>query len=229
VCGRFIQSSRAEKYAEIFNAGLPENGGRTPPRFNVAPSQPVLIARELSPGRRELAWARWGLIPSWSKGPDSRFSMINARVETIHQKPAYRGPLRYRRCLVPTEGFYEWKAEGRRKQPWCIRQADGGIFALAGLWDLWLGPDGEELESCTIIVTAADARVAPIHDRMPVILPPERWAEWLDSAQQQAAAAVSLLLPSEPPALTVYPVSRRVNQPANEGPDLAAPVEETSS
>jgi putative SOS response-associated peptidase YedK len=223
MCGRFIQSSRADDYAGVFAADLVTDPERVPPRFNVAPSQPVLIARERSRGRRELAWVRWGLIPSWSKGPDSRFSMINARVETIHQKPAYRGPLRYRRCLIPTEGFYEWKAAGRLKQPYCIRQTDGGIFALAGLWDLWLGPGGEEIESCTIIVTAANATVAPVHERMPVILPRQRWAEWLDPAQQQSAAAVALLEPFDPPVLTAYPVSRRVNSPSNDGPELAAP------
>lgn len=224
MCGRFIQSSRAATYAEIFHAPAFPDAGEVPPRFNVAPSQPVLIVRETVRARREVAWVRWGLIPSWSKGPDKRFSMINARAETVQQKPAYRGPLRYRRCLVPTEGFYEWKAEGQVKQPYCIRRRDQGILALAGLWDLWLGPDGGELESCTIIVTAANAAVAPVHERMPVILPPERWAEWLDPVRQDASAAAALLVPPDPAGLSVYPVSRRVNRPSNEGPELAEPA-----
>lgn len=225
MCGRFIQSSRAETYARVFDAASSVGSDRVPPRFNVAPSQPVLIVREPTLDRRELVWVCWGLVPSWSKGPDSRFSMINARAETVQQKPAYRGPLRYRRCLIPTEGFYEWKADGRAKQPYCIRRHDHGVFALAGLWDLWLGPNGEELESCTIIVTEANTVVAPVHDRMPVILPPERWAEWLDPMQQKAAAATLLLAPCDPGMLTAYPVSVRVNRPSNEGPELAEPAD----
>jgi putative SOS response-associated peptidase YedK len=226
MCGRFIQSSRAETYAEIFHADLSVDPDRIPPRFNVAPSQPVLVVREPASDHRELAWVRWGLIPSWSKGPDSRFSMINARAETVHEKPAYRGPLRYRRCLIPTEGFYEWKAEGKLKQPYCIRRTDHAVFALAGLWDLWLGPGGEELDSCTVIVTEANATVAPIHERMPVILPPDKWSAWLDPTRQQAAPAAALLTPCDPAVLAVpYRVSRRINRPSNEGPALADPLD----
>lgn len=227
MCGRFIQSSRADRYARLFGTRpTPEPAAGLPPRYNVAPSQPVLIARETVPGRRELALVRWGLVPSWSKGIDSRYSMINARAETVHEKPAYRGPFRYRRCLVPAEGFYEWKADGRKKVPYCLFREDGEILAMAGLWDLWMGPNGEEMESCTIIVTAANGPAASVHERMPVILPPDRWGQWLDPIQQLAGPARTVLDAGNTPALSLHRVSTRVNSPANDGPDLAQAIDE---
>ena len=153
--------------------------------------------------------------------------MINARAETVHEKPAYRGPFRYRRCLIPAEGFYEWKTEGRKKAPYCLFRQDGQILAMAGLWDLWMGPNGEEMESCTIIVTEAGGAAASVHDRMPVILTPDRWDQWLDPTQQLAGPAKSLLDSGNPPALSLHRVSTRVNSPANDGPDLVEAIDES--
>lgn len=230
MCGRFIQSARAGDYARIFGATTDPGTDALPPRFNVAPSQPVLIVRETDPGRRTIAAVRWGLVPSWSRGPDARYSMINARAETVHRKPAYRGPFRYRRCLIPAEGFYEWRQSGSAKQPYCIRPEDSEApLAFAGLWDLWTGPQGEELESCTIIVRAAEGPVAHVHDRMPVVLDEKAWDLWLDPSVQRAEAVLPVLDMRDARGLSVYAVSRRVNSPVNEGPDLMAPEDESGA
>ncbi len=195
-----------------------------PPRYNLAPSQPIGVARAAPNGKRDLTYLRWGLVPSWSKGADARFSMINARAETVEQKPAYRGPFRYRRCLIPTEGFYEWRPEQGGKQPYLIRMRSGKPFALAGLWDHWQDPNGSELETCSILVTDANPLIAPIHDRMPVILPPEVRDRWLDPHQQDTRALRSLLIAYDPSSLEVYPVSRAVNNTRNDDPSLIEPV-----
>jgi putative SOS response-associated peptidase YedK len=156
--------------------------------------------------------------------------MINARAETVHRKPAYRGPFRYRRCLIPAEGFYEWRQRGSAKQPYCIRPGDSEApLAFAGLWDLWTGPQGEELESCTIIVRAAEGPVATVHDRMPVVLDEEARDLWLDPSVQRPEAVLPVLDMRDHRELSVYPVSRRVNNPAHEGPDLMAPEDESGA
>jgi putative SOS response-associated peptidase YedK len=196
-------------------------------RYNVAPSQGILVARIAPGGGRELARLRWGLVPSWSKGPDSRFSMINARAETVIRKPAYRAPFRYRRCLIPTEGFYEWKPEKKYKQPYYIRLRSREPFALAGLWDHWQDAEGNEIESCTIIVTEANALVRTVHDRMPVILPPKRWDAWLDPRNQETADLASHLVPYDAEAMEAVAVSRAVGNPKNEGRSLIEPIAES--
>ncbi len=218
MCGRLIQHSPSSAYLDLF--GIEAALGEIPPRYNLAPSLPILVARIASNGKRELTYLRWGLVPSWSKGPDARFSMINARAETLDQKPAYRGPFRYRRCLIPTEGFYEWRPERGGKQPYLIRMRSGRPFALAGLWDQWQDPNGSALETCSIIVTDANPLVAPIHDRMPVILPPEIWDSWLDPHQQDTRALRSLLVPCDPSSMETYPVSRAVNNTRNDDSSL---------
>jgi putative SOS response-associated peptidase YedK len=222
MCGRIIQHSPPSAYADLF--GIEECLGETPPRYNLAPSQPMLVARTAPGGKPELTYLRWGLVPSWSKGPDSRFSLINARVETVAEKPAYRGPFRYRRCLIPTEGFYEWKPAQGGKQPYLIRMRSGAPFALAGLWDHWQDPNGSELETCTIIVTEANSVITPIHDRMPVILPPEVWDTWLDPHQQDSRALRSLLVACDPEPMEAFPVSWAVNNTRNDEPSLIEPV-----
>jgi putative SOS response-associated peptidase YedK len=270
MCGRIIQHSPSSAYAELF--GIEEHLGETPPRYNLAPSQPILVARTAPGGKPELTYLRWGLVPSWSKGParprrgagvpledgtaggraksldgrsphrgsdpsgtaagsplrlsglDTRFSLINARAETLDQKPAYRGPFRYRRCLIPTEGFYEWKPAQGGKQPYLIRMRSGAPFALAGLWDHWQDPNGSELETCTIIVTQANALIAPIHDRMPVVLPPEVWDIWLDPHQQDIRALRSILVPCASEPMEAFPVSRAVNNTRNDEPSLIEPL-----
>ena len=167
-------------------------------------------------------------MPSWSKGPDSRYSMINARAETVASKPAYRGPFRQRRCLVPANGFYEWKKTADGKQPYFIALSTGETFAFAGLWDHWSGPEGEEITSFTIIVTAANDCVRPIHDRMPVILGADDYESWLGERGAPSRTKLAIMLRPYPTELMrAYPVSRDVNSPANDSAALLEGVIES--
>lgn len=193
------------------------------PRYNVAPSQPVGAIRTAEDGSREWVTLRWGLIPAWAAEPRTVYSTINARAETVAEKPTYRQAFRRRRCLIPADGFYEWRKLGARKQPYCIAPADGEPVAFAGLWERW-ERDGQTLESCTIVVTQANALVAPIHDRMPVILDPAAEARWLDPHVTDPAALCPLLVPCPPERLRLWPVGTAVNRPGTEGPDLITPV-----
>jgi putative SOS response-associated peptidase YedK len=205
------------------------------PSFNVAPTRPVLAVRAGKHGGRELTALRWGLIPSWSKGPDNRFSMINARAETVASKPAYRSAFRRRRCLIPAEGFYEWRtvggapAPGRRpeaKQPYFIHRRDGEPILLAGLWECWRPDVGGPVQSCTIVVTDASQSIAAIHDRMPVVLAPDAVEAWLDPGNEDIEALQALLRPAPGADWALDPVSRRVNSPGNDGPELLRPISE---
>ncbi|MCB1788461.1 MAG: SOS response-associated peptidase [Gammaproteobacteria bacterium] len=223
MCGRYFLHSTADKLTALF--------GEMPmpllqPRYNIAPTQPVPIVRENAAGRREMVLVRWGLIPGWSKGPDTRFSMINARVETVAEKPAYRSALRYRRCLIPADGFYEWRAQDGAKQPYVLRPRDTRPLAFAGLWEHWQDDGGSELESCTILVRAADRQVGTIHDRMPVIIAPQAFGLWLDSKSQKPQPIETLLAAQQPPELDIYPVGRAVNNPRNDAPALLDPIPE---
>lgn len=223
MCGRFVQYSHPEVYARHFDAPLACEGPA--PRYNLAPTQPVLAVRQTQGTEREIVALRWGLMPPWSRGSDNRYSMINARAETVDSKPAYRNALRYRRCIIPSEGFYEWKAAERGKTPYLIRRKDGAPFGMAGLWERWRRPDGGAIESCTLIVTDANNLVRRLHDRMPVILAPEDYGPWLDPKTTDANRLRSLLRPAEPTAWELHQVSRKVNSPRNEGPDLLeAPI-----
>ena len=220
MCGRFIQSTRADQLAKRFNLlAMPD----LTPRYNIAPSQPVLALRMTEPGQREAMSLRWGLIPAWSSEPRTAYSTINARAETVAEKPTYRQAFRQRRCLIPADGFYEWRKEGSRKQPYCIAPTDGQLLTFAGLWEHW-EREGQLVESCTILVTAANALIAPIHDRMPVILAPEDEARWLDPALTDPAVLKPLLRPCHPARLRVWPVSTAVNAPGHDGPELMAPL-----
>jgi len=193
------------------------------PRYNVAPGQAVLAALDRN-GRTTLAWLRWGLIPFWAKEASIGNRLINARSETAAQKPAFRRPFRQRRCLLPADGFYEWRTEGRRKTPFRIRLRSGELFSLAGLWDVWQPPDGgEPLHTCTILTTAANEVVRPIHDRMPVIIPPDGYRLWLDPRSEPDALA-ELLKPYPAEPMEAYPVSTAVNSPRNDDPRLIEPV-----
>ena len=187
------------------------------PRYNIAPSQDVLAVRETGTGR-EMVTLRWGLLPSWAKDGKSTYRMINARAETVADKPAYRAAFRRRRCLLPADGFYEWQAQADGKQPWHIRMKDSNVFAFAGLWEHWEGDD-QVIESCTIIVTGANEVVRPIHDRMPVIINRSDYDQWLDPEVQQAEKLAPLLRPFASEQMTVYPVSKRVNSPARDDVD----------
>jgi putative SOS response-associated peptidase YedK len=220
MCGRFVQHSHPEVYASAFEL---DSLSAAAPRYNLAPTQQVLVVRKADE-RRELVPLRWGLIPSWSKGPESGYSMINARAETVDTKPAYRTAFKHRRCLVPTEGFYEWKKKGRTKTPFLIRRKDGEPFGMAGLWERWHGKDDETIESCTIIVTEANALVRDLHDRMPVIVAPEDYAAWLDPQNTDAEGLRKMLPPADSAPWTLVEVSRKVNSPKNDSPDLIEPV-----
>ena len=226
MCGRFIQCSDPQDYADYFGLELePESMGPSRPRYNLAPSQGVLAVRLGPDGRRHLGHLRWGLVPAWSQGPDHRYTMINARAETVADRPAYRAALKERRCLIPAEGFYEWQAQPGGKQPYLIRRGGGQIFAMAGLWEHWAGTaEAAPISSCTIIVTAANAAIARVHDRMPVVLDPDRQAQWLDPAKRDSAALLALLQPDPSADWTLTPVSRRVNNARTDDPGLIEPA-----
>lgn len=223
MCGRYFLDAEAEELEALFG---PMPMPRLAARYNIAPTQPIPIVREAANGGREMVLVRWGLVPGWSKGPDSRYSMINARAETVAEKPAYRNAFRYRRCLVPANGFYEWRAGPTGKQPMALRPADGGVLALAGLWEHWQDAGGNELESCTIVVRPADDQVRAVHDRMPLIVSPDAFGVWLDRRAQNPAAIGTLIAAQQPPRLTIYPVSRQVNRPTNDSPALVEPVDD---
>lgn len=223
MCGRYSLSCSAEHLAAHF--GLLEAPVHQA-RYNIAPTQPVLIIRADAENQRRLAeHVAWGLIPRWADDPQIGSRMINARSETAAEKPAFRGSMRYRRCLVPADGFYEWKAVADGKQPLRIRRADGRLFAFAGLFEHWTGPNGEQIDSCTILTTSPNALIKPIHDRMPVILEPADYAPWLDRDNQDRREVEPLLKPYAAGDLDMVAVSRRVNSPANDEPSLIEPVD----
>jgi putative SOS response-associated peptidase YedK len=214
MCGRFSQISPPRRYAELFDT---TSDFSLKARFNVAPSSDILACR-LSPGGiKELVLLHWGLVPSWSKGLDKRYSMINARAETVASKPAYRAPFCHHRCLIPADGFYEWHAENS-KQPYYIHRKDNVPLAFAGLWDHWDDGEDDHIESCSIIVCEANNLMSPIHERMPVILKPDVFDSWLKNNDTDYLQ--SLLIPYKEDDLEMYPVSRAVNSPKNDRPDL---------
>ena len=221
MCGRFTLFEPDKILAREFGiSGIPSLS----PRYNIAPSQPVAAVRTAPAGTgRELALLRWGLIPSWSKDPSIGNRLINARAETVHEKPSFRNAFRKHRCLIPASGFYEWQRQERGKQPFYIRMRNGHPFAFAGLWDRWEGPDGT-LETCTILTTTANAALAPIHDRMPVILPPGEYARWLDPSLKDTDSLAPLLVPFPPVEMLAFPVSTRVNAPSSDDEGCIAPL-----
>jgi putative SOS response-associated peptidase YedK len=231
MCGRYAFYTPFEAVVRLF-AVDEVHAEDTGPRYNIAPSQDVPIVRS-SPYHgeeaarepmRELALARWGLVPFWASDPKIGNRMINARGETVADKPAFRAAFRKRRCLVPADGFFEWQRSAAGKQPWFIRAADGEPLAFAGLWELWDAKGTEPpLASCTIITTRANEMMKPLHDRMPVVLAPSAREAWLDPASSPAALQ-GLLEPAAEAALEAWPVSLRVNSPANEDASLVEPL-----
>ncbi|HEX8199940.1 MAG TPA: SOS response-associated peptidase, partial [Isosphaeraceae bacterium] len=212
MCGRYTLRAPNREVAAAFD--LPEVP-EIPARYNIAPTQPVPAVRTTPDGiGRELVSLRWGLIPSWADDPAIGNRMINARAETVASKPAYRRPFRTRRCLIVGDGFYEWRQHDGRKQPYYIRRKDDRPFAFAGLWDQW-GRDAEVVRSCTIITTEANELMAPIHDRMPVIVPPAAYGLWLDPAVLDPGPLREVLRPYPPGELEAFPVSTFVNRPAH--------------
>ena len=196
MCGRYNIITDAQALVDYFDV---LNEIDFSPRYNIAPSQDVPVVRQQDAGR-ELALLHWGLIPFWAKDEKLKYSMINARADTVHEKPAYREAFKKRRCLIPASGFYEWRKEKGRKQPYNIRLKDTDIFAFAGLWEHWEGPEGEVIDSCSIIVTEANKLIEPIHDRMPVILSTKGYDTWLDPDNHNTNTLRDLLTPYPPGA-----------------------------
>ena len=196
------------------------------PRYKIAPTQSVPVIRQ-TPNFRELTMMRWGLIPSWATDPSIGFKTINARSETITTTVSFRDPIRTQRCLIPADGFYEWSRNGRSKhrtkQPFCFEVGDGEMFTFAGLWDRWINPSGEEVETCTIITTTPNSHLADIHDRKPVILPSGAYSSWLNPAMRDSRTALGWLVPYAG-AMRRYPVSTRINQVQNDDADCAKPL-----
>ena len=207
MCGRFALKNPQALKAAFDLDEIPD----IKPRYNIAPTQDIAIIR-FSPAGRKLSMAHWGLIPSWAKESGKSYSTINARAETVDTKPTFRAPFKHYRCLIPADGFYEWHEEGGIKQPHHIGRKDGALFAMAGLWDVWRGPEGEVL-SCTIIVTDANPFMKKLHDRMPVILDPKDYEQWLDPDNKDTAKLKQLLVPETGDGLTEWPVSHALNNP----------------
>lgn len=246
MCGRYASTRAAEDLVEEFDVAetvFDEPLGRS---WNVAPTDEVYVvlerpAKEDRPQRRQLRRLRWGLVPSWAKDPSIGSRMINARMETVATKPAFRRAFAARRCLVPADGYYEWypstdPVTGKeRKQPFYIRPADGGVLAMAGLYEIWRDPTRDEDDpdrfrwTCTVITTTAEDRLGMIHDRMPLMVERDRWREWLDPGHAADDAAdggglLDLLVPAAPGRLEAYPVSPAVGNVRNNGPELVEPL-----
>lgn len=219
MCGRYVITSSPEALRALFAYGQEPD---FPPRYNIAPTQPIPVVR-LVDGERRFALVRWGLIPSWVKDPRTFSLLINARGESVNEKPAFRTAMRRRRCLVPADGFYEWKADGARKRPHYVRARTGPV-AFAGLWEVWSGPNGEEMETACIVTTAANRTLASLHDRMPAVIAPEAFDLWLDCDKVDAEIASALITPAPEQVFEAYEVSTAVNRTANDAPALIAPL-----
>ena len=218
MCGRYALHSSPEVVALQF--GL-EHPPEFAPRYNIAPTSVVPVVRIGDSGARGATPVRWGLVPHWAKDASIGARMNNARAETASVKPSFRDAYRRRRCLIPANGFYEWKPEGGIKQPFYIRPAVGALFGFAGLWERWIGPDGA-LETCAILTTDANRTMQPIHERMPVILAPRDYARWLE--HRPANDVADLLAPCDPAAIVAVRVSRAVSNARNESPELITPL-----
>lgn len=221
MCGRYTLTVDAALLAELFEL---EPLTELAPRYNIAPTQTVPIVRRGGGGDREWARVRWGLIPSWAKDATIGNRLINARAETAADKPSFRSAFRHRRCLIPADGFFEWAKVDGGKQPHHIRFADRRPFAFAGLWESWSPPDGDRVESCTILTTGPNELVAGLHDRMPVILPSERHADWIGGGPLGPDAAEAMLVPHPADDMEAVPVSTYVNSPRNDDPRCLEPV-----
>src|SRR4030088_973438 len=200
MCGRYLITSAPEAFRRLF--GYPEQPN-FPPRYNVAPTQPVPIVRVVEDAR-QFALVRWGLIPPWVKDPRQFSLLINARGESANDKPAFRNAMRRRRCLFPADGFYEWKTADGRRRPYAVRPRDGNPVAFAGVWETWIGPNGEEMETAAIVTKPADRELTHLHDRMPVIVPPDAFDFWLDSSKVDATTATVLFDPGPDGLLDAY-------------------------
>ena len=231
MCGRYSLIGDIRELELRFDFAA--QGLEHPARYNVAPTQSVLAVIDGGDGGdgegRRAALMRWGLIPSWTRSAPASRPLINARAETVAERPSFRTALRQRRCLIPADGFYEWQREGGRRRPMRIVLKSGEPFAFAGLWETWRNPQGETVRSCAIITTQANGLVQPIHDRMPVILPRELESFWLDQAVADPALLAEALAPFPAEGMAAYEVSALVNKPANDGPEVTAPLGKEAS
>jgi putative SOS response-associated peptidase YedK len=222
MCGRYVAASPPSTWASYFDVDETaiDPADPPPPSWNVAPTDPVPAVAVGRDGQRRLGLFRWGLVPPWAQ-PSVAARMINARAETVLTKPAFKRAFARHRCLLPADGFYEWqRVEGAAKRPWYIHRADGAPMAFAGLWEVWRSPAGEPMRTCSIITTTANPLMAPVHDRMPVILEASDWRDWLAPDNTDLAALQGLLVPADERTLTRHGVSTLVNSVRNNGPDL---------
>jgi putative SOS response-associated peptidase YedK len=222
MCGRYVITSAPEAIRALFRYWEQPD---FPPRYNVAPTQPVPIVR-LASGVRSFALVRWGFVPAWVKDPRNFTLLVNARGESVGERAAFKNAMARRRCLFPADGFYEWKAGGEKSRPYFVRprRSGGGPIAFAGLWEAWMGPNGEEVETACIVTTAANRTLAPIHDRMPVVIAPEAFDLWLNCANVDATTAAALIAPASEDLFEAYEISTAVNRAANDSPELMAPL-----
>ena len=222
MCGRYRLSRRKQLVEEYFDASGDDDWS---PRYNIAPTQPVPVIRQHpKEPNRLLSLARWGLIPSWAKDMSGAAGMINARSETAATKSAFRESMKFRRCLVPADGFYEWLRTGKTKQPFCFEVNDGELFAFAGFWDRWRDPNGQWIKSCSILTTPPNVVTAAVHDRMPAILRKDDYDLWLDPEMTNISTLSDLLKPFDARSMRSYAVNSRVNQVQNDDPECSAPV-----
>jgi putative SOS response-associated peptidase YedK len=220
MCGRYAITTAPEAMRRLFRYFEQPN---FPPRYNVAPTQPIPVVR-LHEGKRQFALVRWGLLPAWVKDPKNFTLLINARGESVNDKPAFRNAMKYRRCLIPADGFFEWKVEGRNKRPYFVYRSDRAPFAFAGLWENWMGPNGEEVESAAIVTTDASPSTRHIHHRMPVMLEPEQFDMWLDTRNVDTQMASALIGPLQDDKVAAHEISPRVNRVANDQPEVLEPL-----
>jgi len=244
MCGRYASSRKPEDLIEEFEVTQPRIPAPLEPDYNVAPTKEVYAVMERppsedksAPAERQLRVLRWGLVPSWAKDPSIGSRMINARMETVAEKPSYRRAFSSRRCLLPADGYFEWypteektKAGKPKKQPFFIRPKGGGVLAMAGLYEIWRDPTRDDDDpdrfrwTCTVLTTDAEDSLGHIHDRMPLMVSPDRWARWLDPSVSGKDELLSLLVPAAPGQLEAYPVAPLVNNVRNNGPELLEPL-----
>ena len=224
MCGRFTLSQTAEALAQTFHVQIPD----FEPQYNIAPTQMVLaVLYNPETKKRTLKQLRWGLIPSWAKDPGMGAKLINARAETVAEKPAFRSAIKQRRCLIVADGFYEWQQQAGKKQPFYFRLQHGQAFGFAGLWEHWKSSE-TQISSCTILTTRSNELLQPIHDRMPVILKQQDYDLWLDPQVQTPEPLQQLLHPYPTEAMTAYPVSTIVNSPKHNTPECIMPISGTN-
>ncbi len=226
MCGRFALTHSFEEMVDWYNLIVPANNNEMtpPPRYNIAPTQPIMMIDNGQKGRQHML-VRWGLMPGWVKEPDNFTLLINARSETSAEKPSFRNAMRHRRMLVPVSGFYEWRRTGRKSQPYWVRPRDGGLMTIGGLMETWAGSDGTEIDTGCLLTTHANESFSKIHHRLPVILRPRDFDQWLDCMNNEPRHVADLMQPVDDDYLEAIPVSDLVNKVANSGVEIQSPVE----